>query len=79
MKPVSQWVLDNELLFASLHRRGLTAAEIALAEMLAKPGQAYDELAIAVRERIKRVDNVMTRRGLFLGIRTKRTRNREKK
>lgn len=79
MKPVSQWVVDHELLFACLSRHGLSAAEIALAEAIAQPGQAYDEIAMIVRTRISRVRNTMDRRGLFAGIRVSRTRSREKK
>lgn len=77
-KAVSQWTLDNELFFACLSRHGLSAPEIALAEAIAQPGLAYEELAIMVKARIRRVNNAMTRRGLY-AISAVRKRNREKK
>lgn len=72
-------MIDHEMFFACLSRHGLSAAEIALAEAIAQPGQAYDELAMIVRTRISRVRNTMDRRGLFAGIKVARKRGREKK
>ena len=46
MKPVSQWVLDREMLFACLHRHGLSAPEIALANRMAEPGVSIEQLSL---------------------------------
>lgn len=64
-KAVSQWTLDNELFFACLSRHGLSAPEIALAGRMKEPGVTMEELVLRVRSEIRRVNNAMTRRGLY--------------
>jgi hypothetical protein len=71
------WPADYQMIVARLNREGLSAAEIALAEVIAQPGQSCDEIAVLVRRRIARVKNAMSYYGLFARIRTQRKRSRE--
>lgn len=70
---------ERQLIAAMLSGKGLSAAEIALAEAIQEPGMSVEAVAIIVRQKVNSVKNAMRYRGLFARtISARRQRSKER-
>lgn len=70
---------ERQLIAAMLSGKGLSAAEIALAEAIQEPGMSVEAVAIIVRKRVNHWKYFMKTRGLFARtISARRQRSKER-